>query len=185
MKSEGSSTAAGGTQDITSICPATTANKRPKIMSLQPLAFADLPDVALANIVNYLPRTSRALLAVAVTASSSAWKKSNYKIKPSETAKIILSAVKYCTYSFIGFGDKEENELVVKLTDEDIGGVLACANAMQGVKSFSIDCCKKLVGYGLEPLRNSTQLGKIYLPEREADTLESVCHSFQVIRLVL
>ena len=137
-----------------------------------PLGFADLPDEVLVNIVTYLPRTSRALLAVALTASSSAWKQSNYKIKPSETAKIILSAVKYCTYSYIGFGGKEENELVDKLTEEDIGGYLACADAVHGVKSFSLDYCKNLVGYGLEPLRNSSKLPKIYLSPIEGDNNE-------------
>lgn len=139
----------------------TPNNKRARIMSPQPLGFDDLPDEVLTKVSRYLSSNSRVLLAVAVTASSSAWKESNYNIKPSDAAKVILANEElYCNAVSFGHTDKD---LATELTDEEFGGFLACADAVHGVKIVSLMHCKLLVGYGLEPLRSCTQVESIVL----------------------
>ena len=147
----------------------TPNNKRARIMSPQPLGFDDLPDEVLTKVSRYLSSNSRVLLAVAVTASSSAWKESNYNIKPSDAAKVILANEElYCNAVSFGHTDKD---LAAKLTDEEFGGFLACADAVHGVKIVSLMHCKLLVGYGLEPLRSCTQVESIVLcSDEENDT---------------
>lgn len=162
-----------------------TPNKRARTWSPQPLGFYDLPDEVLTKVSEYLSSNSRVLLAVALTASPLKWRALKWKIQPSDAAKIILANEElYCNY--VSFGRESDEALAAKLTDEDIGGYLACANAVHGVKSFRLVHFKKLVGYGLEPLRSCTGLESIHLctgEENDAET-ESILSDDAVIPIL-
>ena len=172
----------------------TSNNKRVKIMSSPSLeGFAD---EVLSKISGYLRSNSSALLAVALTASSSSWQRTNWKIEPTHAAKVVLSTG---YYHYICFGD-DDKELAAQLTDADIGGFLACvlackeeswvrrdgvAKRRDGVaKSIYLVNCKRIIGYGLEPLRNCTQLESIYLGE-ENDTMLSAKVAIPILESVI
>ena len=49
-----------------------------------------LTDDLLVFVSGYLPKTSRALLAVALTAPSSSWRKCQWKCEPTATSRAII-----------------------------------------------------------------------------------------------
>ena len=118
-----------------------------------------LPDAALAHIAEFLSYTHRALLAVGLTASSSTWRKSNWKIRPSEASKVICSKREW-NGEVIIYANKD---LAAKLTDNDIGGVLACVQSVHEIKVVKLTNCVNISGCGLEPLRNSIHLEQLDL----------------------
>ena len=75
------------------------------------------------------------------------------------------------------------------LTDKDLHQLLALIDAKNTIKTLNIDCCPKIIGHGLEPLRGSTVLEGIYL-DKEADIctttiipiLESILDSTNYLR---
>lgn len=147
-------------------CVTTTSNKRAKFAQ----GFDDMPDVVLLKVTSYLNSNSAVLFAVALTASSATWRRSNWNIKPSEASRIILgddpTHFKYKCNFYFEFGD-DEKELTAKLTDADIGGYLACATVSgqfndYAISSISLRHCN-IVGHGLEPLRGSDQITSIDL----------------------
>ena len=138
----------------------TISNKRAKVY----VDFNTLPNEVLVGISSYLDETSCMLFAVALTASSSSWERSNWNIRPSEASRIVLSTAP-SSYLEIQFGD-DENFLAAKISDADIGAYLSLAKQIPWfvpVTTLSLKNCINVVGYGLEPLRNSTYLQKIDL----------------------
>ena len=157
-------------------CVTTTSNKRAKLAAQGVYCFDDMPGEVLLKVTSYLSSNSAVLFAVALTASSATWRRSNWKIKPSEASRIILgddsTHRKYVGHVgfggddydlglCVGFGD-DEKELAAKLTDADIGGYLACATVSgqfnnDAISSVSLRYCN-IFGSGLEPLRGSDQI---------------------------
>ena len=58
------------------------------------IKLAALPNEQLVAIAEYLPKKSRALLAVALTAPSKTWRERGWKGEPSEASKAIISSAK-------------------------------------------------------------------------------------------
>ena len=110
--------------------------------------ITDLNDEAVRHIANYLPKTSRALLAVALTTESSDWKKVEWtkptsqsisfffgwkkmkreKIQPSPATKAIIfpcSSLQYNLWDEIDFGDIEPH-LSCRLSDDCCCGAFMC-----------------------------------------------------------
>ena len=99
------------------------SNKRAKLSTDSLPHIGNLPDSVLLNTVSYLQETSRVLLAVALTASSAEWRTKLYKIKPSESAMVIMkegNIDKNFNEYIINFVDTEK-ALASKLSDEDVG----------------------------------------------------------------
>ena len=124
------------------------------------LSITDLTDDHLVSIASYLPTSSLALFAVALTAKSSGvWLRS-------DTSKAIISASQdsWETLDFSDFGD-----VANKLSDDDLRALLVCIDAKNKVKTLRLGSCTLLVGHGLEPLRGSTVLKDIDLCGNTAD----------------
>ena len=51
-----------------------------------------------------------------------------------------------------------EIELCEKLTDDDLGAILACIDAKRNLKQLTLTSCFGIVGQGLQPLRGSEVL---------------------------
>eukprot|EP00571_Detonula_confervacea_P008621 CAMPEP_0172317976 /NCGR_PEP_ID=MMETSP1058-20130122/33479_1 /TAXON_ID=83371 /ORGANISM="Detonula confervacea, Strain CCMP 353" /LENGTH=511 /DNA_ID=CAMNT_0013032679 /DNA_START=40 /DNA_END=1576 /DNA_ORIENTATION=- len=142
----------------------------------------DLPDSLLTSISQYLSRTTRALLAVALTAHSSSWEKFGWKISPSKASKVVLanpyfgtreeSDGYHCTskyfrfqpprkynenWDYLDFIDVEEH-VRKSLTDVDIGALLTCIDGINRLKKLRLPELVKIHGHGLSPLRGSTVL---------------------------
>jgi len=154
------------------------------------LCLANMPHDHLTAIADYLPKTSRALFAVALTAPSKSFRISNWKGKLSEASTAIIASTisapipspnkgakaynsvekdlltKYyaadgwSVLDFLDIGSKSDN-LAVKLSEDDIGAVLVCINAKNKLKSLRLIGCKDVVGIALEPLRKSIVLEKV------------------------
>jgi len=56
-----------------------------------------LPDKLVCSVCEFLPKTSCALLAVALTAPLSSWKKYQREIIPNTKSKAIISSIKHST----------------------------------------------------------------------------------------
>ncbi|EJK48640.1 hypothetical protein THAOC_32545 [Thalassiosira oceanica] len=64
-----------------------------------------------------------------------------------------------------------DNELAVRLTDDDLGAVLACVGAKDKMNELHLTGCTGLSGEGLEAIRGSTVLQRLHLqmwPEQAA-----------------
>jgi hypothetical protein len=138
--------------------------------------LTNFPDTVLATVAQYLTKTERALAAVAMTASSSAWSESKWQKRPNIASQIIIGAkpltaesTKYNyrlqkSYEWDVFDFRDINKsLSRKLSDEDIGGILVCIDAVRTVKVFKLTGLFNIVGHGLEPLRGSRLLEHIDL----------------------
>ena len=53
--------------------------------------------------------------------------------------------------------------LASRLTDDDVGAVLVCIDAIKILKRLNLTHCFNVVGHGFEPLRSSTVLEKLDL----------------------
>ena len=145
------------------------------------LCLANMPHDHLTAIADYLPKSSRALFAVALTAPSKSFRLSNWKSKLSEASKAIISSTISGPFipvtDGIGWEDvrlkdyysKDDwekldfldiKELANKLNDDDIGAVLVCIDATNNLKSLSLEVVD-IFGHGLEPLRESKVLEEI------------------------
>lgn len=133
--------------------------------------LTNFPDTVLASVAQYLTKTERALVAVAMTASSSAWSVSKWQKCPNIASKIMIGAKPLTTestkynyrlqksYEWDFFDFKDINEsLARKLSDEDIGGILVCIDAVRTIKVLKLTGLFNIVGHGLEPLRGSRLL---------------------------
>ena len=139
------------------------SSKRAKISSDSLPHIGNLPDSVLLNTVSYLQETSRVLLAVALTASSASWQKEQYIINPSDSAVLIMKEGKVNKFhSYVDFVNTEK-DLAVKLSDEDIGGVLKCVSAVHTIRKVKLTHCVGMKGSCLEPLRASSTLMSIDL----------------------
>jgi len=167
----------------------------------------------LTAIADFLPKTSRALLAVAFTASISSWRERGWERwdgEPNGTSKLLISSAKpsapfsslirgLCREDELG-GDRRRlrvrvgvsryneafeasleqqlreyyegrweildfvdigSNLASRLTDDDIGAILACIDAENNLKRLNLAHCFNIVGHGLNPLRRSTTIEKI------------------------
>ena len=140
--------------------------KRAKKVSVLTLPIYNLPDSVLLHIAGFVENSSRVLLAVALTASSTHWRKSNWDIKPPAAARTILTEKPMKNFgeiSRVDFVGMDTKDLAAKLSDEDVGGVLACIGDIHTIKSVKITNCINILGYGLGPLRTSTSLEQLDL----------------------
>ena len=139
----------------------TNRNKRRKIAADTHVGISNLPDGLLADVATYLSKPTRAIFAMAMTASSSSWRKFHLMGPlPSAEADAILSSTE--SWDSLDFGGIEE-DLAEKLTDDDLCSILLCTNAKTTLKSLKLTGCIKIVGSGLEPLRGSIILQQIDL----------------------
>jgi hypothetical protein len=173
--------------------PADKTTKRRKIsvitssaaVSDDEMKIVDLPEWAIREIIDYIPKTSRALLALALTTDPASWREihwnksapksilswfkkrpTNKKMKrPSAITKAILSPRNKDEENLWEEINFEDNccDLCSKLTDDDIAGMLACINAVQQLKRLYLTHCFKITGRALEPLRGSGVLQQLDL----------------------
>ena len=117
----------------------------------------DLPVEVLTNVASFLPKPSRALFAISLTAPSSswldAWVDSREERQLSETSKAIMSPSSQ--WEILDF-EEVEKSLAMKLTDKDLYVLLTCTK--QTVKQLNLTGCIIITGWGLAPLRGSTTL---------------------------
>ena len=108
---------------------------------------------------------SRALFAVAMTASSTSWSRynigdsDNKKYQPSATTKSIVSSTRWGKLDFV----KLEKSVSEKLSDDDLFAILQCINAHRALKRLKLTGCTNITDWGLSPLMRSTVLELIDL----------------------
>ena len=114
------------------------------------LSITNLPHDHLTSILDYLPKTSSALFALAL--------KDGGHDEVSKAAIMMSSSTNeyWETLDFADIGD-----LAARLTDEHIRHLLLLVDAKKKLKKISLTGCNKLVGYGLEPLCGSVVLERI------------------------
>lgn len=122
------------------------------------LTLCTLPGDHLTKVSSYLAPTSKLLLACAFSAPSTSFGKGHESLTNESLA--ILSSMG-STIEVLDFGDV--GDLVRKLSDDDIGAVLVCIDAKSKLKQLILSGCNRLVGHGLESLRESTVLKHISL----------------------
>ncbi|KAL7502460.1 hypothetical protein ACHAXN_000602 [Cyclotella atomus] len=132
----------------------------------------ELPDAPMSLIAEYLDKTQRALLCVAMSAPASSWGKHQWKVKPHYAAKTILSAQlaeklqKTHNDEYPSLEPWQVFDFATAsplLTDTLLGGMLVCIDAVHKVKVLKLTYCYKVTGSGLEVLRNSRVLEQIDL----------------------
>ena len=140
-----------------------------------------MPHDHLTAIADYLPKSSRALFAVALTAPSKSFCMLNWKGKLSEASEAIISSTVSGPFILVpesnGWEDArlkdyyskdgwekldfiDSRDLSKKLDDDDIGAVLVCIDAKNKLKSLRLGCID-IVGHALEPLREATTIEEI------------------------
>ena len=120
--------------------------------------ITDLPIGVLTNVASFLPKPSRALFAISLTAPSSSWQDTRKEKQLSETSKAIMSPSSQ--WEILDFEEDEES-LAEKLNDEDLFAVLTCIK--QTVQRLKLTGCTNITGRGLAPLQFSTALELIDL----------------------
>ena len=98
----------------------------------------NLPKNALSNVAAFLEKTTRALLAVALSAPSSSWGICGGTKTPSNASKIVISSPYYkCwrgkepyeeTWEQLDLHDVDKS-VRNRLTDGDVCGILVCIDA--------------------------------------------------------
>ena len=96
--------------------------------------FADLPDILLSDVASYLPSPSRAMFAAAVSSPASSWRERRWQGEPSAAAKAIVSLPSGDVWSVLDFGAVEQS-LTERLTDDEVGAILACIGAGSNLKA--------------------------------------------------
>lgn len=149
------------------------------------MKITDLPDWAIKEVITYIPKTSRALLALALTTDSSSWREVHWDksapksilswfnnttitkmMRPSAITKAILSPrneeeeENNNMWEEINFEDNDIS-LCWKLNDDDIAGILACTNSVKHLKYLFLPDCMEITGRALEPLRGSSILEQL------------------------
>ena len=141
------------------------ANKRRRTSLEDDLHITHLPDGFLADVAAYLSKPSRALFSAAMTAPSASWCSTsttfNRTRQPSTTSRAIISSQQN-QWGVLDFVEIEKS-LARKLTDDDVGAVLASTNARQTLKKLKLTGCVSITGHGLAPLRGSACLEQIDL----------------------
>eukprot|EP00984_Skeletonema_dohrnii_P035860 scaffold36150_cov172-Skeletonema_dohrnii-CCMP3373.AAC.3 len=112
--------------------------------------LTDLLSGILAHVASFLAEPSKALFAVALDGNSAA--------STNERSASIVGS----HWDTLDFGDIEE-ELAIKLKDDDIEKVLLCIDAVNRVKRLKLTNCVNITGVGLEPLRGSAIINQIDL----------------------
>lgn len=142
-----------------------TLDRKRRRTDVQCNHIIDLPVGLLVHVTTYLAKPSRALFAVAMTASSSSsdWKTTlHYFMQEelSDNSKAILSSLEW---DLLDFEDIEKS-LAVKLTDDDLHAVLKwCISAHGVLKKLKLTGCINITGCSLEPLRRSTVIEQMDL----------------------
>ena len=177
------SSANGNAELIIKKSAANSGSKRRRTTSSDTNHLTHLPTDQLVNIADYLPKTSRALFAVALTAPSSSFRKMGWRVEHSAlhaaSRAIISSTMAQPTrrdsefFYFSKQGIEEyyaagwvklnlqydiDDNLAEKISDDDIGAVLVCIDAKNTLKCLQLRRCEVVVGHGLEPLRGSVVL---------------------------
>ena len=127
------------------------------------LHIFNLPDNVLGDAMTYLPKPSRAMFAVAMTAPSSSWATfdGTQQQQPSAMSEAILSCPSQKSDA-LDFEDIE-GDLAAKLSDDDIAAILACTDAVSNLKRLKLTGCVNISGHGLRPLWGSVVLEQIDL----------------------
>jgi len=114
----------------------TSRQKKIALQSDFIMNIEQLPDCALHLIAAYLPTVSQQFMAMAMTAPSSSWIKSNKngQLKFSNAGKIISET---STVDVIDF--REEYSLHRKLTDDDLGALLVAIDAKNNLKKLFLN----------------------------------------------
>ena len=124
-------------------------------------SILDLPIGILLDVSEYLSKPSKALLAVAMTASHALWKKDiNLQPQLSEVSTAIISPS--LQWQTLDFSDVDKS-LSENLSDDDIAALLTCVNAKDTLKKLILTGLVNIVGHGLYPLRGSNMLEQIDL----------------------
>ena len=132
-----------------------TDNKRRRTTSeysSDPISIINLPHDHLIAIADYLPRTSRGLLAVALTEKSKAFVDCKEGLQPNDASKAIISMPKNTEWDKVSFAYL--GELASRLNDNDVHALLSVIDAKNKMKILSLGdgSCSKLKGHGLKPL---------------------------------
>ncbi|KAL9186019.1 hypothetical protein ACHAXT_005257 [Thalassiosira profunda] len=151
-----------------------SSSKRRKTAPSDGIGLGNFPDEALAHVVGYLPRPSRALAAVSFVSdvcSSPNDGGSNY------TSRAILGLVGAADrelWEVLDFGEIE-GSLAAKISDADLQSVIVCIQAKTNLKRLKLTGCTNISGAGLSPLRDSDVLEQVDLSiagERESPVLD-------------
>lgn len=147
----------------TSAVRGSCGNKRRRMAPLPDsfyLNLTDLPDDLLTAVANFLPPTSVALFAVAISMSDSG--------RPSTMSEAIVASCAGVSskgpWDVMDFLDIDKC-LRVRLTDDDLSGVLTCVNAVRNVKKLKLTHCIQVTGLGLDPIRRSVVLEQLDLSQ--------------------
>lgn len=164
-----------------------TSKKRRSFTNDTVQTLAHLPDDQLVAIADFLPKTNRALFAVALTAPSKSFRLNGWKREPNAVSKAIIASAKPSTTYIIpphvtdcnrGKHIREQQieeesygtywevldfvdinyYFANRLSDEDLGAILVCIDAKNVLKKCRLNRCPRLIGIGLEPLCGSTIL---------------------------
>lgn len=114
--------------------------------------ITDLPDGLLVGISSYLAKPSVALFALSMTADSD-------QQTETDTSKAIISSTNWNT---LDFGDVEKR-LAARLSDNDIGKILRCVDAVNNLRILKLAGCVNFTGSGLDVLRSSVVIQQIDL----------------------
>ena len=157
-----------------------TSNKRRRDSSPTSLInIYHLPDTILAdNVATYLPKPSRAIFAVAMSAPLSSWANAINHSSISITSTAILAASpsknerqlqEYGVHgengdmwAILDFEDIEKS-LASKLSDDDLSAILICTNAVNRLRRLKLTGLVNITGRGLSPLSGSVVLQQIDL----------------------
>ncbi len=111
-------------------------NKRRKISSSTNTSIIDLSSDELVAIAQYLPKTSRALFAVALTAPSSSFRERGWECEPSVASKAVVGSIQACDPSALLL-----SQLVTGLLNERLSQIV---NAFGGIRELWSDKRKQL-----------------------------------------
>ncbi|KAL3807030.1 hypothetical protein ACHAXA_004779 [Cyclostephanos tholiformis] len=148
------------TSDVTGNC----SNKRMRMghpFIEFDLRLSDLPNDLMAAVADFLPKTSVALFAVAIS-------NANNVGRPSTMIDAIIASraggSSKSPWEIIDFFDIEKS-LQVRLTDDDLYGILTCVDAVSTLKKLKLTHCIQVTGLGLEPIRRSVILEQLDLSQ--------------------
>ncbi len=159
-----------------------TAQKTKRRRCSSDLNITDLPGDGLRLIADYLPKTSRALLALAMTTDSASWRDINWnRSTPTLTSFLRgekqqrpLAASRALLLQSCAGGDAhgqlwehvdfvDIRDIASRLSDDDLAGFLMCINAIQKLKTLKLTGLINITGRGLAPLRGSIVLEQLDL----------------------
>ena len=131
--------------------------REPYHSTISIMNITHLSDELLVAISSYLPETSAALFASIFSTTSDIITTTT----PSTTSLAIVSS-HISNWEVIDFLDIDK-ELRMRLTDDDIGGLLFCIDAVHKVKRLKLTHCFQFTGRGLHHIRDSVVLEQIDL----------------------